>query len=256
MGRKGREAGAWFADEEFWAESYAFMFREASFGEAEAEVEKIIDRTGIETGRLLDLGCGPGRYAVPLAHRGFGVTGVDRSPLLLEKAREYAESKDVEVEWIEEDMRRFTRPESFDLAISMTTSFGFLDDPADNLAVARNVHASLVPGGALLLDLMGKEVLARNFEETSATELPDGRVLIQRREITDDWSRIRADWIYLREDGTTRSFRIRLWVFSGGELRRLMRDAGFAEVALFGNLDGSAYGVDASRLIAVARKAD
>ena len=42
--------------------------------------------------------------------------------------------------------------------------------------------------------------------------------------------------------------------YSGQELRDRMQQVGFADVKLFGNLDGDVYGPNASRLIAVGRK--
>jgi len=46
-------------------------------------------------------------------------------------------------------------------AINLFTSFGYFEDPADDLQVARNLHESLKPGGKLVMEMMGKEVLAR-----------------------------------------------------------------------------------------------
>jgi hypothetical protein len=43
-------------------------------------------------------------------------------------------------------------------------------------------------------------------------------------------------------------------IYSGQELSDLRRDVGFADVVLYGDLDGRSYGPGAKRLIAVARK--
>jgi hypothetical protein len=45
-----------------------------------------------------------------------------------------------------------------------------------------------------------------------------------------------------------------LWIFSARELKDLLRRVGFEKVTIYGNLDGSGYGLDSNRLIAVARK--
>ena len=45
-----------------------------------------------------------------LAQKGFRVIGVDRTAFLLEKARMRAEAAQVEIGWVQEDMREFTRP--------------------------------------------------------------------------------------------------------------------------------------------------
>jgi hypothetical protein len=103
------------------------------------------------------------------------------------------------------------------------------------------------------MDMMGKERLARMFLATSSEELPNGALMVQRRRIFDDWSRIRNEWIIIR-DGKTRSFTFHHTVYSGQELKDRLLQAGFSEVKLFGDLAGNEYGPEARRLIAVAHK--
>src|SRR5512132_403912 len=125
----------WFADETFWAETYPFEFPGPVIDAGVAQVEKALTLSGIAGGEALDLGCGPGRHAIPLARRGFQVTAVDLSPFHLAKARERAEMAQVAVEFVQSDMRAFVRADAFDLAVSFFTSFGYFEDPADDLRV-------------------------------------------------------------------------------------------------------------------------
>ena len=243
----------WFEDETFWTRAYPFLFPEEKFDIAEEDVGGVLDLAGLDAGDVLDLACGPGRHAVALAKRGFRVTGVDLSPFLLEKARGLARSEGVDVEWVREDMRRFVRPEAFGLVINMFTAFGYFEDKGDDLVVLRNVHCSLRDGGALVIDTLGKECLARGFLATSSKELAGGKLLVQRHQICDDWTRIRNHWVLI-EDGGAESFRFEHTVYSGQELKDRLLDAGFGDVSLFGGLDGSEYGLDARRLVVVARK--
>lgn len=243
----------WYEDESFWETFYPFLFPEERFEAAVEQVEKILQLVHFQGQSVLDLACGPGRHAIELAKRGLRVTGVDRSPFLLEKAKTRASEAGVEVEWVQKDMRDFSRPESFDLLINMFSSFGYFEDQDDDLRVLQNVHRSLRPGGSCLLDVQGKERLARVFQPTGSHEVADGSILIERREIVDEWSRIRNDWILLKGD-TARTFRFRLTIYSGQELKDRLSQAGFQKVRLYGDLDGTEYGLDAQRLIAVAWK--
>jgi SAM-dependent methyltransferase len=196
----------WFADEAFWIASYPIMFPESRFVAATTDVEQILALVQRSEGRVLDLACGPGRHSIPLAQRGFAVTGVDQSAFLLERARVRGADVGVAVEWLQADMRDFRRPESFDLALSLFTSFGYFRDDADNQRVLDNGSASLRTGGTFVLDMGGKEVLARIFNPTASREVPEG-VVVQRRRVVDDWSRMENEWILLR-DGTARAFRL------------------------------------------------
>ena len=243
----------WFEDEAFWDKLYPFMFPEQKFAIADDQVTSILKLASLEGGSVLDLACGPGRHATALAQRGFLVTGVDLSSVLLRTAKDRARAENVCVDWIQEDIRRFVRPEAFDLAVNIFTSFGYFDDKRDDLTVLRNIHQSLRKEGVFVIDILGKECLAQGFLPTSSEELPDGRLLVQRHEIFDDWTRIRNEWIVI-ESGQATTFRFHNTVYSGQELKDRMLQVGFDDVKLFGGLDGSEYGLNARRLVAVARK--
>jgi SAM-dependent methyltransferase len=202
---------------------------------------------------VLDLCCGPGRYAIPLAKQGFDVTGVDRTAFLLDKAKTYAEQQQVTITWIEEDMRRFVKENTFDLALNLFTSFGFFDDMNENRTVLKNFHTSLKNGGALIMEMASKERLARIFQPTGSHSLPNGDLLFERRSVSGDWEKIDNEW-YIVSGGQAQRFDFSLWLFSGRELKDLLYGAGFAHVAVYGDLDGRAYGYDSRRLVAVARK--
>ena len=247
--------GQWFEDDDFWRLTYPFMFPETRFAAAAEEIPGLIELSGCEGTSLsiLDQCCGPGRHAIPLTGMGHAVTAIDRTALLLDRARQYAEREQVAVEFVQADMRRFRRPSTFDLALNLFTSFGYFADPGDNRLVLENVLASLKPGGVFVLDVLGKEIIARRFEPTGSTALPTGEVLIERRTVIDDWSRMRGEWLVVR-DGVAKTFRLEHWLYSGQELKRLLERVGFTEIELYGSLDGAAYGPEAERLIAVARK--
>lgn len=249
--RRRRE---WFDDESFWRDLYPFMFPDSRFASAREDADKVLALARPKGKAVLDLCCGPGRFSVPLAKRGFRVTGVDRTKYLLDKARARARATRVRVEWVRQDMRDFVRPESFDLALSMFTSFGYFDDKREDLKVLGNIFASLRPGGALLMELGGKEWLARIFAPTTSHSLPDGSLLVERHAIFDDWTRIRNEWILIRR-GRAKTFRFHHTLYSGQELRDRMERAGFGGVRIFGSFDGEEYGpASRERMIAVGRK--
>ena len=245
--------GAWFEDESFWSELYNFMFPEERFRLAEEQIEKALALVDYKEGKVLDLCCGPGRHSLALAERGIQVTAVDRSEFLLRNAREEAAKSNLEIEFVPDDMRHFVRGDSYSLVLNMFTSFGYFDDKEDDLKVLRNAYQSLTPEGAILIDIFGKEPLARKYQSTISTDCGDGLLLIQRHEICEDWTRCRNEWILVK-NGTARTFNFQTRLYSGQEIKDILHKAGFEEVKVFGDLDGNKYGVDADRLIAVGRK--
>ena len=62
-------------------------------------------------------------------------------------------------------------------------------------------------------------------------------MFVERSEVVDDWTRVENEWILIR-DGRARTFRFRLSVYSGQELKDGLHAAGFVRVTLHGDLDG------------------
>ena len=248
-----RRKKEWFDNDDFWRDLYPLMFPKERFDNTPGEVDKVLSLVRPNGKTVLDLCCGPGRYSIALARRGFKVTGVDRTKFLLDKAKARARKAGARVEWLEMDMRDFVRPKSYDLALSMFTSFGYFDDKREDLAVLSNIFASLKPRGTCLIEVTAKEILAKIFQPTRSEILPDGTKFIGRGEIFDEWTRVRNEWILIKNK-RAKSYTFHHTIYSGQELRDRMEQAGFTDVKLFGNLDGNAYGPDAEHLIAVGYK--
>ena len=243
----------WFAQADFWSRFYDWMFPVDSFEQAASQINDLTRLLSVTSGSVLDLGCGPGRFSVPLSKAGFGVTGVDLQPYLIEKAQAYASREKVTIEWIEEDMRSFQRPEVFDVVLNMFSSFGYFDNPEEDLRVLENVYLSLKQGGQLLIDLRGKEIHAMQFAETHSSEMANGDLVFHRTRTNDDWTKSITTWVYVHGDRAD-SFEVTLNLYSGAEMRQLLEAVGFQKVRLYGNLKGLPYNHCAQRLVAVAQK--
>ncbi len=243
----------WFENEDFWRELYPYMFPPDRFAAAPNDVARILALTGFSGRTVLDLCCGPGRHAIEFARRGYQVTGVDRSAFLLDRARERSAEAGVSVEWVADDMRRFRRPAAFDLACNIFTSFGYFENDKEDLRVLRNIHRSLTDHGVFLMELVGKERLARSWQSAICTEFADGTLLLQRPRISGDWCRLHNEWTLIKQ-GRVQTFPFEHTIYSGRELHDRLLAAGFHQVRLFGNLEGAPYGLDTLRLVAVARK--
>lgn len=244
----------WSADPAFWEAMEPALTSSARLARAGDDVAAILGPVGLSPGaRVLDLGCGPGAHAIAFARAGHRATGVDTSRRLLDRARDAAREARVTVEWVEADMRAFRRPAAFDLACSLYASFGFFDDRQNRL-VLEHVRASLAPGGAFVVDLLGREAAARQEARERRHEI--GNVLyLERTAGVDEASRLISDWTVVRE-GARSAFRVAQRLYTGAELEDLLRSVGFAEVRIAGSLDGvTPYDGSAARLVGVARVA-
>ncbi len=242
----------WFEHDDFWELTYPFMFPVTRIEKAEKDVLSVLHLSGMETGHILDLCCGPGRFSIPLARMGFRVTGVDTTGFLLDIAKNRASLENVEVEWIKEDMRKFLRSGFYDLVMNMFTSFGYFQNHSDNMIVLANVNKSLRQGGKFVIEMMGKETLASIFHPVTDEETDEGLLLVQRHRIDDGWNRIENDWLLIDNDRVLGRWKFSHWVYSATELKNMLLEAGFSNVEIYGNLEGGPYDSESGRLIAVA----
>jgi SAM-dependent methyltransferase len=231
------------------------MFPQELLDVAPQQVEAVLALADVRPGAaVLDMPCGVGRHSLELARRGCAVTGVDRTAAYLIIAAENASAQGLELELVQADMRQFVRTESYDLAINLFTSFGYFEDQADDRRVADNLFRSLKPGGILVMEMMGKEVLARIFSPRDWKELPDGTLYLQERTIARDWSWIENRWILLRPDGRRHEYLVNHRLYDGAGLKALLQAVGFSEVELYGSLTGDPYDTQAQRLVVMACK--
>lgn len=111
--------------------------------------DEFIARIGIPSGaRVLDVACGTGNLAIPIARGGARVIGVDIATNLLEQARERAASEGLSIKFDEGDAEHLPYPDAtFDVVVSM---FGAMFAPRPEL-VAMELARVLKPGGRLAM---------------------------------------------------------------------------------------------------------
>ncbi len=244
----------WHDDDRFWDRFGRSLVSEDRLRRAAAKVGPLVELLGLAPGdAVLDLCCGPGRFAVELAGRGLRVTGVDRTRSYLATARDRAGQAGVDLELVEADMREFARPDGFDACINMFSSFGYFEDPDEDRKVAANVFRSLRPGGRFLIETMGRETLFHIFNARGWDETEDGTIQLQEREPNDDWSMLRQRWIVLKDDERT-EFKVWMRMYSARELVGLLEEAGFEKVGIYGSVRGEPYSRTADRLAVVVRR--
>jgi SAM-dependent methyltransferase len=109
--------------------------------------------------RVVDLGCGTGTIAIPLAQAGLDVTGIDLSEDMLAVARDKEASARKELQvpgrlvWRQGDMREWSPEEPVDAVVSLCDCLNYLPDEGDLLRAFRSTYEGLAPGGTFLFDV-------------------------------------------------------------------------------------------------------
>ena len=124
--------------------------------------------------RVLDIGGGPGRYAIWLAQRGHHVSLADLSPELLSIARTKISHAGVETmvdEIVVADARDLSHwaDNSFEAVLSLGP-FYHLPDPNDRNLAAAELHRVLRAGGSAFVSLMPRYAFLRR-----TLDIPDER---------------------------------------------------------------------------------
>ena len=203
---------------------------------------------------VLDLCCGHGRHAIPLAARGYRMTGYDLSNVFLERARADANERALDIRWVRGDMRELPFGGEFDAVINLFTAFGYFPDDAEQERVLAGVARALRHGGRFLIELIARDSLIRRFQPGSVTRLPDGTLVIEERrlDLVAGWCQTKMTEITPEGRQIEREFGSR--VYTPTELVRLLDAAGLDTEGCYGGMDGSALTIDSRRLAIVARK--
>lgn len=204
---------------------------------------------------VLDLCCGHGRHAVPLAQRGYRVTGLDLSAYHLRLAREAAAKAKVDIEWVRADMRDIPQEMTgrFDAVINMFTSFAFLESEAEDQKVLDGVARALKPGGRFLIDFINREWVIRHYGEREWGKRGDALLLQERRfDFATGWNI--AEATVVEADGSRRSFEVAMRMYTAEELISMLRTAGLQYRQLWGDFDGRELSLDSRRVIVLAEK--
>jgi len=265
MGIKIKSATDWFGGEVSpeQAERFAALYDlDVPHGPSAAIdwFRAIARRTG---GPILELGCGTGRVAIPLAQDGHDVVGLDRSPAMLARAERHARREGVTLRLVVGDMRSFSFSEAFPLIAIPFNTFLMLT-PDDRWACLARVREHLAPTGLLAVDCFQPDPELIVDKDGGVREEWTRRDVESGRDVTKfSSSRANVDQVDLRwwfeelddEGHVTRWQRATtLHYLYRREAELLFSAAGFDLDALHGDYDGSPAGSASPKLLVVARR--
>lgn len=188
------------------------------------EVSFLLDLLLLEPdARILDVGCGPGRHAIPLARAGFAVTGVDVSQRFLDIAAERARSASVPAAFFKVDARQMPFDDEFDVVLSLCQGgFGLMG--RDDTLVLRRMSEAVKPGGRVIVTAFSSYYEARNPRARAVLDV-DAGIVHERSEIKDEGGRDHA---------------IDLWtsVYTPRELRLMALGVGLVPEAIYSTEPG------------------
>jgi len=233
-------------------EYYPLLYAHRDQREARALLAHLADLASLEGGRVLDLGCGAGRYLRALLARRVEPIGLDLSSPLLQRAR--AELPDVPL--VRADMRCVPfRSASFRWVLLMFTSFGYFLTREEDARVLEEVARLLEPGGHLVLDYINTPYLRRHLVPRSTRRVHGVRVR--------DWRWVdpggeflrKMTWVGPMGDGAMRTYVERLRLYEPAQISELLALHGLQVVARLGDYQGHEFQSGTSpRLLVLAQR--
>jgi SAM-dependent methyltransferase len=204
-------------------------------------------------GLILDAGCGNARHALPLAHAGYKVVGLDESRPLLAAAKRAARAARRPHFLCGSYAKLPFEPGSFDAVLCLGTALGYRGEEADRVAL-RELRRVLAPGGRLVIETLHRGEIGARLSEHEERPLASGGVLrFERR-----FDRARG---VMREtqrlddgtgDGSPRTYELR--VYGERELRRMLEGVGLALIGRHASLAGQGEPSPATPLVLVAER--
>ncbi len=251
MRRQQQRRREWF---QHWFNShfYPLVYQHRDQAEAAVAVQLFLETCPLPPGaKILDLCCGTGRHAIPLAQAGFNVTGLDISTTLLQYAQRQGATLP-NLRLVQQDMRLPFPDAPYDAILNLFTSFGYFETSNEDLQVLKNVAAALRPGGIFFFDYLNVPYTLRTLRHRDERVIANLHI-IQTRSVNGKWLR---KTIHIRDsEGAHHQFEERVRLYTLSDFQQLFAAVDLHIRRTFGDYDGTPYHPERSpRVIIVAQK--
>lgn len=243
---------------------YHILYKDRDHSEAAAFMQRLTQLLDLKKGAsIMDLACGRGRHSMYLSTLGYAVTGVDLSDasIAFAKAKQHTYNPhDTSLAFVEMNPARLTfavhnmtQPynQQFDAVFNLFTSFGYFDDPADNLRTLQAIKANLKPDGRAVIDFMNAPQVIENLV-TYDEKIEQGITFKQHRYVLDNHI---CKEISFTDDGRAYTFTERVHALTLADFTAYFKAAGLQLDATYGNYQLEPYdAATSSRLVMVLSK--
>ena len=227
-------------------DSFAYFYTKGPYPQySERMVEllpNVLARFDARPQTILDIACGEGTFAVAMAKKGLRVTGVDRSPQMLEFARERAERENAEVEFLRQDMRSLSLDERFDLVTCWFDSLNYILELEGIQKTFAGVYRALKKAGLFVFDMNTIYGLAVDWQREPCYIQQNSPEFFEIHFPSYDFEKHIATtsilgfakagdgWVRMDEEHKERGYTLE-------EIRQCSQAVGFQELACWGSLE-------------------
>jgi cyclopropane fatty-acyl-phospholipid synthase-like methyltransferase len=224
-------------------------------------VEWIARRFKIEEGiKIADFGCGPGLYTTQFAENKASVTGIDFSERSIRYAKEVADQKGLDINYVQQNYLTFETEERYDLITMIFCDFCALS-PSQRKTLLAKFYKFLKLDGSVLLDV----------HSLNTFDSRDEVATYERNQLDHFWSsdnyygflntfkydeeKVTLDKYTIIDEARTRVVYNWLQYFSQDSLRAEFEESGFEAEEFYSDIAGSTFLAESPDIAIVAKKA-
>lgn len=224
-----------------------------------AVIEKLLKEHNVKT--VLDLTCGTGSQVFFLEKFGYQVTGADFSPALIEIARKRAQDENVDMKFIDGDMRTL-KVGKFDAVITIDNAIGHVTK-AGFVKTMKNIHHNLNDGGIYVFDILNLQAMTdqvvAGFAYYVHKQVDDTQILATQCSTLDREHGMLTSYgnsLIQKNANKPQNFSLKfsLQIYTAQEIQEMLAATGFQVIAHFG-MDGEKFDKHTTpTILTVARK--
>ena len=209
---------------------------------------------------ILELCCGSGRLTIPLAKDGIKITGVDNLISMLDKAKLKAKNENLDINFIEADIRKLQLKNKFDLIFIPFNSIHHLYQNQDLLDTLNVVKRHLKDDGLFLLDCYNPNIhyiveAENKLNQIADYTTEDGRkVIIKQKMVYENETQInRIEWHYFINDLFHSIQNLDMRMYYPQELDFYLKTCGFTILYKFGNFEEDYFNRSSDKQILICK---
>lgn len=240
-----------------FAEVYDLFQDNVPYEQWGSYVTGLLKEYGIESGLILDLGCGTGSLTGLLAEAGYDMIGVDYSGEMLQMAMNKRETSGLDILYLQQDMREFELYGTVRAVVSICDSMNYMMEYQDLVQVFRLVNNYLDPEGVFIFDL--------NTEYKYRELLSDHTFAEDREESSFIWDNFYDEdtrineydlTLFIREGDLYRKFQETHFqrAYSLWEVRQAAEEAGMEFVGAYNACTHDPVRKDSERIYVIVRE--
>ncbi len=220
------------------------------------EVDFLVTELNLQEGQhLLDIPCGFGRHAIEFSKRGFNVTGIDISETFIKGLTEKIISEKLNIKAIQADILAIQLNQKFSGAVCLGNSFGYFNIDSMKLFVEK-VSSSLETGSKFIINsgMIAESILPNfiNYKKNNSYTVGNIKMEVTNVYNAED-SYMISNLLYTKE-GNTEEHSFKHYVFTLGEVKRLLKLYGLNTIATYSSPSKAEYNLGDQQVYIVAKK--